>query len=442
MAVMWKLFSLNGRPFRRAAGAALLLAGALCAVPAPVWANGNASADAPAPVADPAPKGTEAPVRKSVRKAPLKKAKPAPRARKAVRKATALRPAVSALQQGIALMEQDRCSAALPWLRRALQEDRRSAAAWYWYGLCHERTGQFYEAQYFYTKALECDPAFEPLSRVVVYPGDGSRTPLWDPKRPARVYSVPTNAQGMATIPPDAPQARKRPTRPPLDPQLPKVPLYVPPEPGAQPADGDAWQPSLYVPPTRGSALEAGDAQPAYLPPSAGALPGTVEEPASVVPLPDVQPVYQPGLGVTQVPVAAAPQVQGGGALVYQPPQPEPEQPKPAPQKPRPKRKPASKKQAPVKTPAKAEAEVAPLKAANAPKEEPAVRKAPELPAPEPVAILPRAASADRVSQAAAAEPSAPASPESLPPVGQRAEGAQPLPPVGQKAPAEDSEIR
>ena len=78
----------------------------------------------------------------------------------------------------------------------------------------------------------------------------------------------------------------------------------------------------------------------------------------------------------------------------------------------------------------------------NAPKEEPAVRKAPELPAPEPVAILPRAASADRVPQAAATEPSAPASPESLPPVGQRAEGAQPLPPVGQKAPAEDSEIR
>ncbi len=437
MAVMWKLFSLNGRSFRRAAGAALLLAGALCAAPVPARANGNASADAPAP-AEPAPKEAEAPVRKAVRKAPLKKAKPKA-VRKPARKTAALRPAVSALEQGIALMEQDRCSAALPWLRRALQEDRRSAAAWYWYGLCHERTGQFYEAQYFYTKALECDPAFEPLSRVVVYPGDGSRTPLWDPKRPARVYSIPTNAQGMATIPPDAPQARKLPTRPPLDPQLPKVPLYVPPEPGAQPADGDAWQPSLYVPPTRGSALEAGDAQPAYLPPTAGALPGTVEEPAAVVPLPDVQPVYQPGLGVTQVPVAVPQQVQRGGAPVYQPPQPEPEQPKPAPQKPRPKRKPAPKKQAPVKTPAKAEAEAAPLKAANAPKEEPAVRKAPELPAPEPVTILPRAASPDRVPQAAATEP---ASPEYLPPVGQRVEGTQPLPPVGQKAPDEDSEIR
>ena len=432
MAVMWKLFSLNGRSFRRAAGAALLLAGALCVAPVPARANGNASADAPAP-AEPAPKETEAPVRKAVRKAPLKRAKPKA-VRKPARKTAALRPAVSALEQGIALMEQDRCSAALPWLRRALQENRRSAAAWYWYGLYHERTGQFYEAQYFYTKALECDPTFEPLARVVVYPGDGSKTPLWDPRRPARVYSIPTNAQGMATIPPDAPQARKLPTRPPLDPQLPKVPLYVPPEPGAQPADGDAWQPSLYVPPTRGSALEAGNEQPAYLPPSAGALPGTVEEPASIVPLPDVQPVYQ--LGVTQVPVGVAPQVQGGGAPVYQPPQPEPEQPKPAPRKPRPKRKPAPKKQAPVK------AEASPLKAAGAPKEEPAVRKAPELPAPEPVAILPRAASADRVPQAAAAEPSAPASPEYLPPVGQRVEGTQPLPPVGQKAPDEDSKIQ
>lgn len=345
-------------------------------------------------------------------------------------------PAISALEQGIALMEQDRCSAALPWLRRALQENRRSAAAWYWYGLCHERTGQFYEAQYFYTKALECDPTFEPLSRVVVYPGDGSKTPLWDPKRPARVYAIPTNAQGVATIPPDAPQARKLPTRPPLDPQLPKVPLYVPPEPGAQPADGDAWQPSLYVPPTRGSALEAGDEQPAYLPPPADALPGTVEEPAAVVPLPDVQPVYQPGVGVTQVPVGVAPQVQGGGAPVYQPPQPEPEQPKPAPRKPRPKKKPAPKKQAPAK------AEAAPLKAAGAPKEEPSVRKAPELPAPEPVTVLPRAASPDRAPESTAAEPSAPASPEYLPPVGQRVEGSQPLPPVGQKAPDKDSEIQ
>ena len=95
------------------------------------------------------------------------------------------------------------------------------------------------------------------------------------------------------------------------------------------------------------------------------------------------------------------------------------------------------KKQAPVKPEVKAE--VSPLKAAGVPKEEPAVRKAPELPAPEPVTILPRATSPDR---AAAAEPSAPASPEYLPPVGQRVEGTQPLPPVGQKAPDEDSKIQ
>ena len=53
--------------------------------------------------------------------------------------------------------------------------------------------------------------------------------------------------------------------------------------------------------------------------------------------------------------------------------------------------------------------------------------------------LVSRALATDR---AAAAEPSAPASPEYLPPVGQRVEGTQPLPPVGQKAPDEDSKIQ
>ena len=243
-----------------------LLFGALAGC-GPVWANGNVSADEVPP-----------PVRKSVKRAPIKKA--APKARKTKKKtpsapvrkkAVPSRPRISSLRQGIALMREERYEAAYPWLQKAVQEERRNPEAWYWYGMYHERTAQFEQAQFFYRKAMELDPGFEPFSRVVVYPGDGERVPLWDPKRPARVYPIPTNDHGIATIPPDSPQARRRPVRPPIDPELPKVPLYTPPEPGAGPFDGDAWQPSVYVPPGRERLLEGGE--PAYAPPESRVVP-------------------------------------------------------------------------------------------------------------------------------------------------------------------------
>lgn len=227
----------------------------------PVWGNGNVSADETPP-----------PVRKSVQKAPIKKARPAAKkAKKKVKPAPSKtgkklsRPRLSSLQQGMALMRQERYEAAYPWLQKAVQEERRNPEAWYWYGMYHERTAQFEEAQYFYRKAMELDPGFEPFSRVVAYPGDGERVPLWDPRRPARIYPIPTNDHGIAIIPPDSPQARRRPVRPPIDPELPKVPVYTPPEPGAGPFDGDAWQPSVYVPPGRERLMEGGE--PVYTPP-------------------------------------------------------------------------------------------------------------------------------------------------------------------------------
>ena len=204
---------------------------------AAVWANGNVSADEPVP-----------PAKSTVRKAPIRR----PARRAAVKKAAPARPAPpqpSSLERGIALMEQERYSHARPWLQKAVQEERRNPYAWYWYGMYHERTGQFTQAQFFYTRALEQDPAFPPLSRAVAYPDDGERVPLWDPLRPARVYPIPTNDLGIAVVPPDAPQAATRPTVPPVDPQLPKVPVYIPPEPTEHPIPGDAVQPPVYVPP-------------------------------------------------------------------------------------------------------------------------------------------------------------------------------------------------
>lgn len=250
-------------------------------------------------------------------------------------------------------MREERYEAAYPWLQKAVQEERRNPEAWYWYGMYHERTAQFEQAQFFYRKAMELDPGFEPFSRVVVYPGDGERVPLWDPKRPARVYPIPTNDHGIAIIPPDSPQAWRRPVRPPVDPELPKVPLYTPPEPGAGPFDGDAWQPSVYVPPGRERLLEGGE--PAYAPPEsrivplvpppalevgvalpADGAPGPVPQTVPSAPLggqPGQAPVYQPPLpgagtggSVSAPPAAGVSLVEGavvsGEAPAYQPPVP------------------------------------------------------------------------------------------------------------------------
>lgn len=216
-------------------------------------------------------------VKKSVRKAPLRKPAPKKTTKKATPKKTKTTPKPqvqkkSSLEQGIALMEQERYEAAKPWLLKAIQENRNSAAAWYWYGVYHEKTGGFYQAQYFYSKAVACDPNFEPLSRVVSYPNDETKNPLWDPKRPARVYPIETNNNGITTIPPGSAQARILPSRPELDPELPKVPVYTPPEPGTSPLDGDSWRPAIYVPPSRYETPNEGTQTPVYIPPGALAV--------------------------------------------------------------------------------------------------------------------------------------------------------------------------
>ena len=197
------------------------------------------------------------------KKTPAKK----PAARKpAPRKTVSRRPAAvrkSSLQKGIELMQQEKYEQARPYLLKAIQEERNNPNAWYWYGVYHEKTGGFYQAQYFYTKAVTIDPAFEPLSRVVFYPDDPEKTPLWDPKRPARVYPVDT-----ASVPMDV---SAFPTAP-DDPEVPQVPVYTPPEPGTSPLEGDPWNPSVYVPPSPEELAQFDGQSPVYVPPDAAGV--------------------------------------------------------------------------------------------------------------------------------------------------------------------------
>jgi hypothetical protein len=207
--------------------------------------TGNVAADEPAPAS----------VKKNVRKAPIRRPKrkpkkapqPQPQRSAAVKKKTPpAPPQPTSLKRGIALMDAGRYGQAYPWLRKAVQEERRNPNAWYWYGLYHDTVGQYQQAQFFYVKALEQDPSFPPLSRVVTYPEDGGRKALWDPLRPARLQPVETGYRDIDTVPPGSPEAAILPARPPVDPEAPTAPIYIPPEPFAV---GEEANPPVYVPP-------------------------------------------------------------------------------------------------------------------------------------------------------------------------------------------------
>ena len=221
---------------------------ALLVFAAEVRADGNVSADVI----------PEPPIKKSVRRAPVKRA-PQRASQKTPAKSAASKkqkpatqppkpPQPSSLEMGIRMMEQERYEQARSWLQKAVQEERNNPYAWYWYGVAHDKAGQYQQAQFFYAKALAIDPAFSPFSRVVTYPDDGDRRVLWDPQRPARIFPVEAGDQDVTIVPPDAPEATPRPLMPPVDPTLPKVPIYVPPEVPSVP--GDALQPPVYVPPS------------------------------------------------------------------------------------------------------------------------------------------------------------------------------------------------
>lgn len=446
----------------------LLLSAALALTDAQALANGNTTADTP-PKAGAQAKEAEQPVKKAVRRAPISKkksssakkapAKSAKQQRSAVQAAPAVqRQRTNSLETGIALMQSERYEAARPWLQRAIQENKNSAMAWYWYAMYHEMTGKFYEAQYFYTKAVQIDPSIEPLSRVVIYPNEGDKTPLWDPKRPARIYPVPTDANGAPTIPQDAPQARRRPTRPPLDPELPHVPVYMPPEAGGLPGTDGAQHTAIYVPPGGSSIIEGVDAAyippspeetgfrreppmvaeivpgaPAYTPPRSGQTPRALAVPQQIRTGNEHEPIYQPpqpepgqiimSNDPQNVPVYMPPMPDGsqtayrpGNAAVYQPPM--PDEMKSAPKKAAEQPKPAAKKK---RTPVK---QVKAAKKTAAPKAE--IPEQPAVPEPTPVPEAPVFID----------EPEMPSyqGEGNLPPIGQEepVRGPSVLPPIGQ----------
>jgi len=188
-----------------------------------VYANGNPYADWP-PATEPA--------RRPARRAPIRRPAPQVQEQQIVEQPQPPPPPQpSALEMGIRLMEQKRYNQANALLQRAVQEERDNPYAWYWLGRAHDSIGQFHQAQVFYRRAMELDPGFAPFSRFVTYPDHGGRIPLWDPLRPARVYPVELSNRGITIVPPDAPEAGRRPTAPPLDMNFPRLPVYVPPAP-------------------------------------------------------------------------------------------------------------------------------------------------------------------------------------------------------------------
>ncbi len=189
----------------------------------------------------------------------------APKKRAATRRTTpskAAAPKDSLLQRAIALMEQGNYEQAKRYLLRAMNVNRNDPNVWYWYGKYNEYVGNYYQAQYFYSRAVKIDPSFEKLSRVVYYPKDPEKTPLWDPKRPARVYPVETGGKGITTMAPDAIDRVTYPKADTSDPLLPKVPVYTPPQPGTSPL------PPVYVPPAPQDTDSTIRNAPVYTPPS------------------------------------------------------------------------------------------------------------------------------------------------------------------------------
>lgn len=210
---------------------------------------------------NPAPK-KKTPAKKPAPKKKTPAKKPAPK--KTTARTNPSRP--SSLQQAITLINQGKYKEAKPYLLSAINANKNDPNVWYWYGVWHEKLGCYHEAQFFYTKALKIDPSFDPLSRVAYYPEDPDKIPLWDPKRPARIYPVETGDRNFTRVPPFGRDSTTFPNAP-ENPVIPRVPAYTPPEPGSNPLEGDAWTPSVYVPPSPNNPNVPNGTPPVYMPP-------------------------------------------------------------------------------------------------------------------------------------------------------------------------------
>ncbi|MCL1874931.1 MAG: tetratricopeptide repeat protein [Synergistaceae bacterium] len=132
--------------------------------------------------------------------------------------------AVNALNEAVSLIKQERYKKATKYILCAVKEQPRNADAWYWFGVWSDRTGNFSNAQKYYTKALEIDPQYPALSRIVVYPRDPyDKNPLWDTIRPPVIETI-FPIDGLIAAASDSMES-------PGDYDITEIPMYRPPKP-------------------------------------------------------------------------------------------------------------------------------------------------------------------------------------------------------------------
>ena len=150
---------------------------------------GTAYPDAPG-VQNPGKRVPARTAKAAVKKKPVKKVtKPANT--QPVPSALKLTPDVNPLDKAVELIKQEKYKKAAQYIFCAVSEQPGNADVWYWFGVWSDRTGNFTNAQKYFTKALAIDPKYPALSRIVVYPRDPyEKNPLWDSIRPPVIEAI------------------------------------------------------------------------------------------------------------------------------------------------------------------------------------------------------------------------------------------------------------
>ena len=141
--------------------------------------------------------------------------------------------ALRLIGEGAVLLERRFFTRATTLLQSAVLADPENPDAWYLLGRAYEAQGLFAEAQKAYRRTLEIDAVYPAFSRVLLYPAEGERQPLWDPSRPARIEEIPVVVDGFVIDGTAAPTCL--PPTPalsaPISPELGGAPVYLPPLP-------------------------------------------------------------------------------------------------------------------------------------------------------------------------------------------------------------------
>ena len=125
---------------------------------------------------------------------------------------------VNPLNEAIWFIKQEKYRKALPYILCAVDSQTQNADVWYWFGVWSDKTGNFSNAQKYYTKALEIDPNYPALTRIVIYPRDPfCKNPLWDTIRPPATEAIYSNREMYVSEPPREVRT--------------EAPVYVPPAP-------------------------------------------------------------------------------------------------------------------------------------------------------------------------------------------------------------------